>query len=385
MINDTSRKALDQSNAVVRKNILYTIDTTGPGGAEKVFVELIRNLDRNKYSANVVLKGKGWLHDAVVGSGITPKVINMDGSFNFSYFMQLVKIIREEKIDLIHSHLFGSNVYCSLAGFICRVPVISTFHGTVDSRPDDRLLKLKFHLINLGTNYIVFVSEYLKNYYLDSTPVNRSKSITIYNGVDSNHFSLPKNNQLREKLGFTNQDILIGALGNIRPAKGYDILLQAASIVTKKFPQCKFVVAGQGDEARYQDLLALREKLGLGLSFKFLGFISETEQFLNSIDLFVLPSITEGFSISTIEAMAAGKPCIVTDSGGPGEIISHLKDGILVEPNNPEAIAQGLKLCLNDEGMRAALVLNCKKTVRERFNIESMIRKYSELYDKSCR
>ena len=369
----------------MKKNILYTIDTCGPGGAETVFLELIRNIDKKKYDVYVILKGKGWVYDEVIRIGFYPSIIKMGGSFNVIYLFKLIKFIRRSRIALIHSHLFGSNVYCSIAGIFCRVPVISTFHGTVDCNFEGRMPRLKFSLINKGSKYIVFVSEHLKKYYLSSMSVDKQKSITIYNGIDCERFSIPKNNGLRKELSYTDNDILIGSIGNIRKAKGYDVLLRAASIVREMFPQCKFIIAGEGHGKLYSDILKLRKGLGLEYYVKFLGFRSDVINLLSSLDLFVLPSTTEGFSISTIEAMAAGLAVIVTTSGGPSEIITHRKDGILVAPDSPDAIAQGIKLCLSDDKLRCSLASNSRKTIQTRFSIESMIEKYSELYAACCK
>jgi glycosyltransferase involved in cell wall biosynthesis len=361
------------------KNILCTIDTTGPGGAETVFLELVKNLDRGKYNPYIIIKDKGWIYDEVLKIGLYPEIIKMEGSFNIKYLFKLIKFIRRNKIDLIHSHLLGSNVYCSIAGIFCRVPVISTFHGTVDSNLNDRMLSIKFSLINRGSKYIVFVSNHLKNYYLSFTSLCKAKSVTVYNGVNTERFLIPKTNGVRKELGFSNNDILIGSIGNIRDSKGYDILLKAASIAIKKIPKCKFIIAGEGHGRLYHDILILKKSLGLESYVKFLGFRPDIENILSGIDLFVLPSTTEGFSISTIEAMAAGKPVIVTNSGGPREIVTHLTDGIIVEPNNPEAIAQAIKQCVDNYRLRYTLALNSRKTVLK-FSTESMIKRYSELY-----
>ena len=365
----------------MKKNILYTIDTSGSGGAETVFLELIKRLDRQAYSPHVLLKGKGWLYDEVVKLGLRPEIVGMKGSFNLRYLLSMVNTIKRNKIALVHSHLFGSNVYCSLAGMVCRVPVVSTFHGTVDGNLNGRLPGLKFRLINMGSKRIVFVSNYLKEYYWSHTPVSRTKSLTIYNGIDCNRFSVPKNRELRRDLGYSDDDFLIGSIGNIRPAKGYDVLLKAAAIVTKQFPQCRFVVAGEGHGNLFQDLLELRKNLGLERTVRFLGFRPDVENLLACMDLFVVPSTTEGFSLSTIEAMATGLAVVVTNSGGPSEIVAHLKDGILVDESRPEAIAEAIKLCLSNQQLRISLVSNSRKTIQERYDVRTMIKRYSELYD----
>ena len=363
------------------KNILYAIDTGGPGGAETMVVRIMRNLDRTKYAPIVVLKRKGWLYDEIVKLGIYPEVVEMNGSFNVRYLASLIRTIKKNKIDLVHSHLFGSNVYSCIAGLLCHVPVISTFHGMVDSDLNGRMVRPKCQIINFGSRFIIFVSNSLKEYYMANTPLNRGKSLTIYNGVDSPKRSLELKAQARKEQGYSDNDFLIGSVGNIRPAKGYDVLLKAAAMVTRRFPQSKFVIAGEGNGPLYDHLLLMKQELGLSQSVRFLGFVEDTSRVLNCLDLFVLPSTTEGFSLSTVEAMAAGLPVIVTNSGGPIEIVTHLHDGIVVDPNSPECLAERIQQCIQDETLRKTLSSNARQTTQSKFGVKAMMEQYEKIYD----
>ncbi len=114
-------------------NILHSIDTPGPGGAETVYLDIVTRLDRDRFTSFPVIPEKGWIYDQLQEQGFDPIIIDSTGSFNTRYLWELIKLIRKQKIDLIHSHLFGSNVYCSLAGLLTSTPVISTFHGFVDA------------------------------------------------------------------------------------------------------------------------------------------------------------------------------------------------------------------------------------------------------------
>ena len=234
-------------------NILHTIDTTGPGGAETVFLNIINGLDRSKFQSTVAICGEGWVNDQLIKSGWNPLFLSAKGSFNFRYILQLIAIIRKNKIGIIHSHLLGSNVYCSLAGWVCGVPVISTFHGFVDTSSKDKLLKLRFGLINKGSSKIVFVSRQLRKHFIDNySKINPDKCLTIYNGVDIEAFQSCKSNRIRQELGLDQQHILIGSIGNIRYAKGYDHLLRAAAKVVDLRPECRFVIVGEGAGALFQ-------------------------------------------------------------------------------------------------------------------------------------
>lgn len=361
-------------------NILHAIDTGGPGGAETVFLNIISGLDKTQFRSCAVLPGKGWLSEQLIEKGIDPIFINSKGSFNFKYLFNLARHAKKLNIDIIHSHLFGSNVYCSLVGLFLRIPVISTFHGYVDTDKADNLLRLKLKIIGVGSKKIVFVSEHLKKYFLNYVNINPDMTTIIYNGVDTAHFKPRKTNLLKRELGLGNNDILIGCIGNIRKPKGYDILLRAAAQVKDIRRDCKFVIAGETSGALYNELLSLRKELKLQDTVFFLGFRDDPEFLLNNFDIFLLPSTSEGFSISTIEAMACMKPVIATRSGGPEEIITHNQTGVLITQGKPGAIVEAL-FCLLEHKQKMKQFANAAfKEVRHKFSNDILVKKYEELY-----
>lgn len=362
--------------------ILHTIDTTGPGGAETVFVNLIKGLDRRKFEPIVAIRGPGWLCDELGRYGINPLFINSTGTFNFAYLRELIRIIHREKIDIVQSHLLGSNLYCSIAGIICGVPVVSTFHGFVDINARERLSGIKSKIINRGSARLVFVSNRLREFYVEQKGFSARKSVTIFNGIDSSLFKPERNDSIRNKLGLGPDNILVGAVGNIRPSKGYDCLLEAARLVVDQYPQFRFVVAGEGAGKLFDDLMVLRKKLGLEKHFYFMGFEPDVPRFLNNLEIFVLPSVSEGFSISTIEAMACGVPVIVTRSGGPEEIITHMENGILVETCCPQSLARYIIELYRSNSVNQDLISKGIEDIKKRYSIAILIDNYVNLYMK---
>lgn len=356
--------------------VLHSIDTTGPGGAETVFVNLIKGLDAQKFESIVVIRGPGWVCDTLRLNGVEPIFVQSRGGFNIRYLWELVGIIRKHKINIVLSHLLGSNLYCSLAGMICCVPVISTFHGFVDSSETERLMSLKVRMINWGSKKIVFVSDMLREHFVQKHGFADSKAVTIYNGIDTSIFKPQKDDSIRKELGILSEHIVIGAVGNIRTAKGYHGFLNAAKLIYEKHPECRFVIAGHGEGDLYLSLLALRVELGLERVVFCIGFRDNVGIVYNNFDIFVLPSISEGFSISTIEAIACGLPVIVTRSGGPEDIISDGESGILVTANKEE-IARGVIFLIENEGIRRRITNFSRDNVVCKYSTTRMIEKYS--------
>ncbi|SMC50237.1 Glycosyltransferase involved in cell wall bisynthesis [Desulfocicer vacuolatum DSM 3385] len=361
-------------------NILHVIDTSGPGGAETVFLDMVTRIDPTRFHSIPVVSNTGWLFDQLTKKGFSPVVVKSRGSFALSYLRVLVRLVRKYRIDLIHSHLFGANVYCSIAGIITRTPVIATFHGYVDVSGHSHLLKFKFKIINWGARRVVFVSHGLKNTYVERHGIRPRLTQVIYNGVNTQKFRYYKDSFLREAFSLSPRHILIGSVGNIREPKGYDVLLQAAFRLKKKIKDVKFFIAGEGSGPLYERLLALRKDLGLETCVLFIGFLSEPVTLLNGVDIFLLPSRSEGFSIATIEAMACGKPVVVTKSGGPEEIIADRSCGILIEPENPDVMADTLLDLINGPDVMDLLGRNAVRIVEARFSIAKSVEKYQRIY-----
>lgn len=368
------------------KTVLHTIDTTGPGGAETVFVNLAAKIDRQRFRSVVAINGPGWVHDELQRRGLNPILLTAgkNTSFDFRYLRQLIDIVRRERVDLIHSHLFGANVYSSLVGLLCGVPVVSTFHGAVDVGGRNRLRGLKFALINAGSRKIVFVSDHLRRQLLAGTRLAPARAARIYNGIDLAHHAPARDARLRRELGLDDEDVLTGAIGNLRPAKGYDVLLHAAALLAAKDRRFKIIIAGHGAGRLQERLLELRAQLGLEAQVFFLGFRADVAALLRNLDIFVLSSTTEGLSISTIEAMACGLPVVVTRSGGPEEIVRHEDNGLLVDVGSPDQIAAAIERIAGDAALRQLLSANASRAA-VRFGETAMIADYEALYDDLTR
>jgi len=364
------------------KNILHAIDTTGPGGAETVFMTLARKLDPSRFHSYVAVAGHGWLYDELRQQGFDPFIVGGKKGFDLGYLSRLVRIIRKQRIDVVQSHLFGSNIYCSLAGALTRVPVVCTFHGSVDIGQRTALRALKMKLLNHCASRFVSVSRSLARELCGQNHLSARKSVTIYNGVDTSQFCRRRDDSIRRQLGLGDADILVGAVGNIRPAKDYQTLLHAAAVLAKTSPRYKILIAGQGDGELYRRLLKQRSDLGLESSVFFLGFQTDVSRLLNNFDIFVLSSATEGFSIATIEAMACELPVVATRCGGPEEIVQNGENGVLVDAGDSQQLSAAIQRVWDDRPFRQRLSQEARSTVLSRFSIDSMLNYYQSIYDQ---
>lgn len=360
--------------------ILHLIDTGGPGGAETVFLELVRGLPDRGWESLPIVPEDDWLAESLRGEGFEPGLLAGTGRFDVAYASRLRAIVRRERIDLVQTHLLGTSVYATVACLGTRVPVVSTFHGLPDISTDDRLLGVKLGLLRRRRNRVVCVSDPLARHVASlarlPTPVE-----VIPNGIDVDAFATAgTRGRLRAELGLPRDALVVGALGNVRPSKGYDVLLEAFARLHAAEPCSRLVVAGQARGPLFDELVALRGRLGLDDACHFIGFREDVADVLHSLDVFVLSSNDEGFSLATVQAMAAGVPVVATRCGGPEQIVGDSGGGLLVPTRDPDALAAAVLKVLREPALAADLRARAMGRAADGFSIDRMLDRYSELY-----
>jgi len=364
--------------------VMHLIDTGGPGGAETVFSQLASALGKEQLRPLTVVPREHWLSGRLRSLGLDPVILNARGSLNFSYLRALVRLARQQRVRLIHTHLLGSAVYGALVGLITRIPVISVFHGPTDLRNVGRLAGMKRWLLRHGCSNVVAVSssthEALRQFGLPAAAIT-----LIQNGVDTEAYVPGTANDVRSELGLATNDLLILAVGNIRTPKAYDVLMKAAALVCERVPNAHFAVVGEGDEQKLAPLLELQQSLQLGSRFHFLGFRKSTATLFQNADVFVSSSRTEGLSLSFLESMATGRAIVATRSGGAQEALTDEQSGLLVPTEDPAALAAALVKALESPELRARLGAAARERVMRDFSLRSSIAKYQALYDRLIR
>jgi glycosyltransferase involved in cell wall biosynthesis len=187
---------------------------------------------------------------------------------------------------------------------------------------------------------------------------------------------------LRKELKLEAGDILVGAVGNLRAPKAYDVFLRAAASLRRTSQRYKFVIVGEGKGPLREQLMALRDRLGLREAVHFAGFKKNVHEVLRNLDVFLITSHTEGFSLATVQAMATEIPVVATRCGGPEEIVSDGASGLLVDVDSPEQIAGAVEKLMSDDQLRQRLTQAARESAQTQFSKGTMIRRYEKLYDQ---
>jgi glycosyltransferase involved in cell wall biosynthesis len=362
--------------------ILHTIETSGPGGAETVLLQLATHLDRSKFRSLVLLNQKGWLLDQLREREIETTLVEWKTWYDLRLPRTMTRMVRDEQVDLIHSHLPDQNFYSCLVGALTGRTTIVTYHGAVELvRARRRRGAFKLWVVRNSASRVVVVCDFVRK-LLEGLGFKPEKMTRIYNGIEVARFNAPPRTNLREELGFPAETKLVGMVANIRQTKGHEFFVRAARQVSDAHPEARFLAVGDVDERIGRGLRELVRQLRLEDRFLFLGFRQDIPEILANLDVFVLSSTSEGFPLVVLEAMAAGKPVVVTRSGGPEEMIRDGRDGFLVPPADVDSLAAKISALLDDPGLAAALSREARAAIAREFSISRMIDAYSALYER---
>jgi len=359
------------------KVVLFVTDVSGSGGAETVFVNLIKNMNRRKFTPVVMLPDEGWLSKQLNKIGIDPIIVPMGGSFNLSLVKRIISVIKRYDVTVINAHLFGSSIYCAIAAAITKTPLVSTFHGIIDVASDERLLNVKSFLIRKFASKVIFVSQYLKQRLNQRLHIPEDKCAIIYNGLNLSEFEPCESIDFLKEYDIDSSKKIIAMVGNANHSKGYDIVMKVAEILGSDY---QFLIAGEHDSQQLKDYQSMSSSVRIGDQVKFIGFVNNVTQFLSNADIYLLSSRDEGFSLSTIEAMACKVPVVSTKCGGPEEIIVQGENGILVENENPTAIAEAIQAITKSNN--DAMIDNAWHCVNEQFSIKKSASEYYSLFNQ---
>lgn len=317
-----------------------TMDGVHPSSCAMCFIEWINHRDEERFEVMVAslrpsdAAGKYLEENAV-------RLFYIDkGKYSFANVGALVELIKREKIDLLHLHGYSSANFGRLAARKAGVPSVMHEWAVLEVLPHqfimDRLLRSK-------TDVAVGVSEDVKKFLIHGRSVPLHKTRVVWNGVNLSKFktAAPAVVQaFRNKFGIASQHQVIGTVTRLREEKGNRFFIEAAAQVLREFPDARFVIVGDGPLR--EDLEKLAQSLNLGGKLHFAGFVSEVAVALAAMDIKVMASLTEGFPFALAEAMAAGKPVVVSNVGGMKDMVQQEENGLLVPPANSAALAAAL-------------------------------------------
>jgi len=308
------------------------------GGLQQVVVNLCRTINRELFDVSVLcLRDLGCFVPEVQALGIKVHFLpQKESSTDYLSFLKVGKILKHNRIDVIHTHNTLPFVDGTLGALISGVKtIVHTDHAR--DFPDKRRYMFAEWAASQFAYKVVGVSEHTSENLMKYEKISPKKIVTIYNGIDGKKFDIEVDKRgKKESLGIKGNGPVIGLGVRLSEQKGISYLLKAMPGIVQAFPDTTLVIAGDGPLE--DDLKAEARALKLERNVLFIGPRLDIPELLKTFDLYVLPSLWEGFPMVLLEAMAAGCPIIATNVGGVSKAIKHGFNGSLVEPKNPQKL-----------------------------------------------
>ena len=384
----------------LKKKVLFVITQSEPGGAQRFILNTVSHLEKDKYEILVAIGNtdNGDLFRALHDIGIpTHRLYHLVRNPNIKQDLKAVselrKLIKNFRTDILFLNSSKAGFIGSLAArFPLKIrgtKVIYRIGGWTFNDPWPswkRWLWIALEWFSARWKDVIIVNnqhDFDQALKLKIRP--RKKIALIYNGIETYKLDLMSRDKARRTLferavnlsGRVFQaEYVIGTIANFYPAKGLEYLVRAAYFFQNN-DNVVFFVIGDGQER--PGLEALIKELGLEQKVFLLGQIPDAFRYLSAFDVFVLPSVKEGFPWTLIEAMAAKLPVIATDVGAMPEIIDDHKNGLLVKPKDPVGLADKIKEILENDRLRNELGIQAHQTVLFKFELDKMVKQVEEL------
>lgn len=376
--------------------IAEVITRLDQGGSPEVVLALLRGLDHERYAVTLIsgltMNMADNLSENIKDKRIKfiylPSLVrNINPVLDAIAFFKLYGIFKRERFGIVHTHTSKAGALGRLAAKLAGTPVViynthgHVFYGYFNQFFNKLIMYIEKFLANFS-DAIITLSKKEKDDFVSLKIAKPDKLRVIYNGIDLDKFA---NTQVDIKKNKKELDLpldcpVVGLISRLEPVKDPLGFIEAAKIICSAIPNSCFLIVGDGFLRSKVEERA--RQLGIKEKVIFTGFREDIPEILKTLDLVVLCSLNEGLGISLIEAQAAGIPVIATQVGGIPEVVIDGETGILVLPGKPEALAKAVIGLLQDRPRLLRMGRSAQAWVRSRFSIASMLREYSDLYEK---
>lgn len=363
--------------------ILYSCLSESWGGMEMITLTFVKELLKRNFSVHLLCVENSKIHNEAVKSSISTFPVKLSVSRLLKNIYFIGKILREEKVEIIHTQsskdlwlivpalkLIGSNVPLILTkqvgSFIVKKDLLHNF------------------LYNRASKAFA-ISNIIKNNLLETTALTEEKIEIVYNGIDTDRFNPDKANRqkIRNEFEIQEDELLIGMLARFSPGKGHEEFLEAAKILSNKFSNLKFMIVGEasrGEDEYANQIKKLSEQLNLQ-NVIFTGFRADTNDILSAMDIFVFPSHAEAFGIALAEALSTGVPSVCANADGVLDIAVDGETSLLFKKQNHIDLAEKIEKLITDESLREKLSLASRKRAVEKFDLNIIMDKTIKIYN----
>ncbi|KPK71071.1 hypothetical protein AMJ87_07785 [candidate division WOR_3 bacterium SM23_60] len=363
-------------------SIGYVINNLPVGGAEILLLNLIKHLDKNKYRPFIyTIRRHNPLKHEFTRIGATLRELNLKSNTQFWRVLKLSNLFTSDRIDIIHTHLCDADIYGRIAGKIARKNnIISTEHSMNtwkrERKPKQRLRSMLDLFTTRFCRRVVCISQAVRD-FVTEWGVAYDKTVVIYPSKPVTPIRISKISK-RKELDVAPKDFVVTHVGRFTREKNQRTLVRGALSVLQSHDDITFLMIGDGPQRK--ELVELVQTSGFSNKILFLGTRNDIAEILCASDLFVLPSLREGFGITIIEAMQQRLPVIASNIGGIPELVDE-NTGILVSPSKAEEFAESIVMLYKNQNLCRRLGKNGYQKAEQKFNFAHHVEQITALYD----
>lgn len=364
--------------------ILHLIASNSIGGAERVLLTTAEYIDREKFEivfglfAYEAVEDEPFWQEAI-DTDFTLRAIRVEPLMGFMQVIDMLRIGLECRPDIVHSHNFKTNILGFFLAKLFGSASVTTFHGWLHTeKVKTRFLNRLSLLVMRYFDKVIAVSDEIR-IGLEQVNIPSEKILVLKNVPSFSDNRCGSGHRFRKKFGIPEDArTVVGFMGRLEVVKGCDVFLKAAEKLYDQGVDCFFIIAGEGPERESLEHFVVES--GLEKNVCFCGFCSEPSKLFSVLDLYILPSRSEGIPLTLLEAMAVGVPVVATRVGGVPEVLTDGKDGILVASEDPDVLEQAIRDVLSNRKETAKRAANARITIDKMFNQKKWIKKIEDLY-----
>jgi glycosyltransferase involved in cell wall biosynthesis len=358
--------------------IAMMIETDGPGGAEMMLIQLSEELRRRGHQVTAVgpERGRGWLSGQLRKRGFERRTFTLRRPVDPLCAVDLVRTLRELRIDVVHSHEFTMAVYGCAAARWLGLPHVFTMHGS-EAVMDAWRRRAALRWAAKGSRAFVTVSAHTRALTQDRLGLREGAIDVIPNGVP---FRPGEREATRLALGVKDDEVLILMVGNLLQGKGHLVVIEALGELQRAgcAAESQLVIAGDGPEREH--LARRAAELSIGDRVHLLGHRDDIPDLQAAADVFAMPSYFESMPLALLEAMIVGKAIVASRVGGIPEMLRDETSGLLAPVGDARGFGQALRRLIEDPGLRERLGTAARRHAEAEFHIRVMADRYERLY-----
>ncbi len=363
------------------KKILHVSKVTGIHGMEKHLLDLLPALAEDYSLRFLILTEQKKPVDTYIrllqDEGIRVEPVSIGCDLDPACLMRVFRCIKAFGPDLVHTHLIHGDLYGITAAWLAGVPcIVSTKHND-DAFRRRPIIQTVNRMLNRKTGAVVAISDWVCRFAQQVEGVDPDKVVTIHYGLADTR-TTPDGRKLRADLGYGDTEIVFGIIARLTEQKGHRYLIDAFAEVYRKNCDVRLLIVGDGE--LMSELKGRVRQSGVEEAVLFTGYRPDVSELLQALDVFVHPSLWEGFGLSILEAMDAAKPIIATRVSAIPELIEDTQSGVLVPPKDVSTLAKAMDAVAADGELRQRLGDTARLRREELFSLERMAAQTKRVY-----